>query len=91
MFFDLLIKDLKRLRRNPWQVLIFLTIPIAVTGLIGLAFGPKADSSGLGRIQLGIVDEDESLLGSFLRSHSKAIEACSISSLRLWMRIAFRA
>lgn len=75
MFLALIVKDLKRLRNNPWQILIFLTIPLLLTGLIGLAFAPKGDSQGLGKIQLGIVDEDDSLLGGFLRSAGNQGEA----------------
>lgn len=68
MLLHLLIKDLKRTRRNPWPLLIFLAIPLCITGLIGMAFGPKASGGGLGKIKVALVDEDDSVLGGFLRS-----------------------
>lgn len=68
MFLDLLIKDARRVCRNPWPILIFLAIPMCLTGLIGAAFGPKSQSSGLGQIKLAVVDEDDSVIGGFLRS-----------------------
>jgi len=68
MFLDLLIKDARRVRRNPWPILIFLGIPLCLTALIGAAFGPKSESSGLGQITLAVVDEDDSIVGSILRS-----------------------
>ena len=75
MLLELIVKDLKRLRRNPWQVVIFLLIPISLTALIGMAFAPKSDSRSFGKIQLGIVDEDDSIVGSFLRSAGNQREA----------------
>jgi ABC-2 type transport system permease protein len=75
MLADLLIKDLKRTRRNPWPILIFLAIPLCITGLIGLAFSPKAAGGGLGKIKVALVDEDDSILGGFLRSASSQGEA----------------
>lgn len=68
MFAHLLFKDLKRTRRNPWPILIFLAIPLCITGLVGLAFGPNASGGGLGKIKVALVDEDDSVLGGFLRS-----------------------
>ena len=61
MFLDLLIKDAKRTRRNPWPILIFLAIPLSLTGLIGAAFSPRSQSSGLGQIKLAVVDDDRSV------------------------------
>ncbi|MCP5528428.1 MAG: ABC transporter permease [Verrucomicrobiales bacterium] len=68
MILDLLLKDLKRTRHNPWPVLIFLAVPLCITGLLGAVFGSLDASEGLGRIRLAVVDEDESALGGFLRS-----------------------
>lgn len=68
MIWDLLLKDLKRTRRNPGPVLIFLAVPLCITGLLGAAFGPRSQPEGLGRIRLAVVDEDNSVLGGFLRS-----------------------
>jgi hypothetical protein len=68
MFLNLLLKDARRTRRNPWPILVFLAIPMCLTGLIGVAFGPGSQSSGLGQIKLAVVDEDDSFVGGFLRS-----------------------
>jgi ABC-type multidrug transport system permease subunit len=66
MLWNLLAKDLSRARRNPWPYLINLALPLCITGLIGLAFGPSSHG-GLGRIKIAIVDEDDSILSRFLR------------------------
>src|SRR5262245_25242857 len=63
----LLIKDLRRAWRNPWPYLINLALPLCITGLIGLVFGPSSTSGGLGQIKLAVVDEDDSVLSSLLR------------------------
>jgi ABC-type polysaccharide/polyol phosphate export permease len=67
MLWNLLVKDLSRARRNPWPYLINLALPLCITGLIGLAFGPSSQGGGLGRIKIAIVDEDDSVLSRFLR------------------------
>jgi ABC-2 type transport system permease protein len=64
----LLSKDLRRAWRNPTPWLVFLAMPLLITALIGLAFGGSGSgSSALGRIQLAVVDEDDSILTGFLR------------------------
>jgi ABC-type uncharacterized transport system permease subunit len=63
----LLWKDLRRAWRNPVGWVIFLVIPVAITALVGLAFGPKSNSGGLGRIRFALVDEDDSMLTRFLK------------------------
>ncbi|MBI4662280.1 MAG: ABC transporter permease [Verrucomicrobia bacterium] len=63
----LLAKDLRRAWRNPLPWLIHLAVPLVITALIGLTFGPSQESGGLGRIQLAIVDEDDSVLTGFIR------------------------
>lgn len=63
----LLWKDLRRAWRNPVGWLVFLAIPLLITALIGLAFGPKSSAAGLGRIRFALVDEDDSPLTRFLR------------------------
>ena len=67
MLLVLLAKDLRRAARNPLPWLINLLVPLCMTALIGLAFGVKSDSGALGRIRFAVVDEDQSLLTSFLR------------------------
>lgn len=57
MFWVLVAKDLKRVARNPLPLLINLAIPLAITALIGLAFGRSDQPGGLGRIKIAVVDE----------------------------------
>lgn len=63
----LLAKDLRRAWRNPLPVLVNLAIPLAITALIGLAFGGRSDADALGRIRFGVVDEDDTVLTRLLR------------------------
>jgi ABC-2 type transport system permease protein len=63
----LLLKDLRRAWRNPVSWLVFLAIPLVITALIGLVFGPKSNDTSLGRIKFALVDEDNSALTRFLR------------------------
>lgn len=64
----LLAKDLRRAARNPLPWLIHLAVPLAITALLGLAFGRGAgDGASLGRIRFAVVDEDESPLTQMLR------------------------
>ncbi len=68
MIRTLLIKDLRRARRNPWPYLINLALPLIITAVIGFAFGGSNSSKGLGKIQIAIVDEDDNVLGGFLKN-----------------------
>ena len=63
----LLLKDLRRAWRNPVGWLVFLAIPLVITALIGLVFGPKSSDASLGRIKFALVDEDNSALTRLLR------------------------
>src|SRR5256885_12210046 len=67
MLWTLLIKDLRRAWHNPWPYLINLALPLCITALIGLVFGPSSKGGGLGQIKLAVVDEDDSVLSSLLR------------------------
>jgi ABC-type Na+ efflux pump permease subunit len=67
MLWTLLIKDLRRAWHNPWPYLINLALPLCITALIGLVFGPSTKGGGLGQIKLAVVDEDDSVLSSLLR------------------------
>src|SRR5437016_11448532 len=67
MLWTMLIKDLRRARHNPWPYLLNLALPLCITALIGLVFGPSAKGGGLGQIKLAVVDEDDSVLSSLLR------------------------
>jgi len=63
----LLLKDLRRAWRNPVGWLVFLAIPLVITALIGMVFGPKTSDTALGRIKFALVDEDDSVLARMLR------------------------
>lgn len=67
MLAALLAKDLLRFRRNPLPWLIFLAVPLCITGLVGLAFSPRSGDGGLTRIRFALVDEDDSMLTRLLR------------------------
>ncbi len=69
MLLVLLAKDLRRARRNPLPYVIFLAVPLVITGLLGLVFGSAGEekAKALGRIRFAVVDEDDSMLTQFLR------------------------
>ncbi len=68
MLWTLLVKDLRRARHNPWPYLLNLALPLCITALIGLVFGPSSKGGGLGPIQVAVVDDDDSVLSSLLRA-----------------------
>lgn len=63
----LIVKDLLRARRNPVRWILPFLVPFLVTGLVGVAFGPKSGGGQLGTIKVAVVDEGESVLAHFLR------------------------
>jgi len=71
----LLGKDLRRLRRNPWVLVINLSLPFLICALMGLAFGGGSSDRGVGTIKIAVVDEDDSALSNFLRSALQQGEA----------------
>jgi hypothetical protein len=71
----LLFKDLRRAGRNPLPWLIHLLVPLLMTGLLGMAFGPKSESKGLGRIRFALVDEDDSPVSGMIRGASNQRDA----------------
>lgn len=75
MLRTLLAKDLRRAWRNPVPWIVSLGVPFVITALIGLAFGPASSGGGVGRIKLGLVDEDDSTLTHFLRGALNQQEA----------------
>ena len=65
----LLLKDLRRARRNPVPYLIHICVPLVITALLGLVFagGGRGEGTGLGRIRVAVVDEDDSVATRMLR------------------------
>lgn len=63
----LLAKDLRRAVRNPARWLVFLAVPLVITGLLGAALGGANRGGPPGRIKLALVDEDGSPVTGFLR------------------------
>jgi len=71
----LLAKDLRRAWRNPLPWLINLLVPLAMTALLGLAFGGGSDTGALGRIRFAVVDDDQTPLTELLRGSASQREA----------------
>ncbi len=62
--------DIRRHLKAPWVIVIFIAIPLVMTGLIGVIFAPRSDSGELPPIAVLLVDQDKGLaskliLGSF--------------------------
>src|SRR5438477_12979606 len=75
----LIAKDFRRTLRNPWPWLLNLGLPLAITAIIGFAFGPRGDDDSIqiARIKVAVVDEDQSILSGAFRSlltQDKSIE-----------------
>jgi ABC-2 type transport system permease protein len=63
----LTLKDLLRRLRAPVGLIVLLIFPLAFTAMIGLAFGPQTGSgTGMPRIRVLLVDNDEDLFSGFL-------------------------
>jgi ABC-type multidrug transport system permease subunit len=72
---SLLLKDLCRAYRNPVGWGIFIAIPLVITALVGLVFGPRSSGAALGRIRFAVVDEDGSSLTRLLQGSAGQSEA----------------
>ena len=83
MLWNLLLKDLKRVRHSPWPYVINLALPLCITALIGMVFGSSSHGGGLGQIKVAVVDQDDSVLGRFLRS------AMSQGDARKYLSLSF--
>lgn len=73
----LLVKDLRRARRNPLPYLIHICVPLVITGLLGLVFAgaTRGEGTGLGRIRVALVDEDDSAATRLVRGAVQQADA----------------
>jgi len=66
--FLVLENDLRRRLKAPLAIVIFIAIPLAMTGLIGVIFGPRAEESRLPPIPVLLVDHDKSIASKLILS-----------------------
>lgn len=90
MLATLLAKDLRRTWRNPIPWLILIAVPLALTGIIGLAFG-SGDDGPLMQIRIAVVDEDESPLTEFLSGMMNRLEGQEENGVRFEVELLDRA
>jgi ABC-2 type transport system permease protein len=62
----ILANDLRRRLRNPLSVVLMLLIPVTMTLIVGIVFGPGGDV-GIPKIKVLVVDRDGGFFGGFLR------------------------
>jgi ABC-type multidrug transport system permease subunit len=78
----LLAKDLRRARRNPQPWIINLILPLAITALIGLAFG-GSNNGGLGVIHFAVVNENTNRASEFLQRAAQSMASENSSNVPL--------
>ncbi len=71
----LLANDLRRKLASPAGVLMSLAIPLAMAGSMALAFGNRGDAPPVPKLELVIVDLDDTPLSSFLAGAGQNAEA----------------
>jgi hypothetical protein len=71
----LLKKDLLRDAKHPWGLVILMIIPVLTAVLIALVFSPQGDIQKNVMIHIAILDRDDDLLSSMLRSISNQGQA----------------
>ncbi|MGB7295419.1 MAG: ABC transporter permease [Candidatus Aminicenantales bacterium] len=64
--FLILRNDIRRHLKAPLVILIFIAIPLVMTGLIGLVFGPRSEDSRLPPIPVLLVDQDKGFVAKLL-------------------------
>jgi len=64
--FLILGNDLRRHLKAPLVVVIFIAIPLVMTGLIGIVFGPRTEDTQLPPIPILLIDHDKGLVSKFL-------------------------
>jgi ABC-2 type transport system permease protein len=62
----ILVNDIRRRLKNPMTVILMLLIPVTITLIIGLVFGPEG-SVEMPKIKVLLVDKDGGFFGGFLR------------------------
>jgi hypothetical protein len=55
--------------------LVSIAVPLVITALIGVAFGPRAGGSGFGKVRFALVDEDDSRFTRLIREALRGDEA----------------
>ena len=60
--------DVRRHLKAPWAIILFMIIPIAMTGLIGIIFAPRTEGNELPPIPVLLVDNDKGLASKLLVS-----------------------
>jgi ABC-2 type transport system permease protein len=65
-FLLVLANDVRRHLKSPLAVLIYMIIPLAMTGLIGVIFAPRTEGSGLPPIPVLVVDNDKGFASKLL-------------------------
>ena len=68
-------KDLLRDAKHPWILVVFMIIPVLTAVLIALVFSPQGDIQKNVMIHIAILDRDDDLLSSVLRSISNQGQA----------------
>jgi len=71
----LVAKDLRRRLADPAGLLLNLAIPLAIAGMMALAFGGRGGSAGTPVLSIVVVDLDETPLSGFLAGSSQSPEA----------------
>jgi ABC-type multidrug transport system permease subunit len=62
----ILSNDVRRHLKAPLGIIIYMVIPLMMTGLIGIIFAPQTEESTLPPIQVLLVDHDKGLVSKFL-------------------------
>jgi ABC-type multidrug transport system permease subunit len=62
----ILSNDIRRRLKNPLSIILMLLIPVSMTLIVGIVFGPEGDV-GMPEIKVLLVDEDGSFFSGFLK------------------------
>ena len=68
-------KDLLRDAKHPWILVVFMIIPVLTAVLVALVFSPQGDIQKNVMVHIAILDRDDDLLSSLLRSISNQGQA----------------